>query len=397
MFIEFTFEPKLLFIFVFPIFKELESIIERLYITEYKKDNNLFKIFRAFLSNEFSFIFLLIIKCMNKSRKKPIIQEEHEKNEENGTNKLVDLEIKTIRKKKTCKSILFLFLLSALYFGCYVFNYYVFMDLNIRICRNSIGIIYEIIILYILSSLILKEKYFKHHYFSIAPICISLIILFILYFEDLERPYKALWYFLVYYSLFGLFNVLLKKFFLAYFYSIYFVLLIIGVFVCVPMLIYDIIVFFVNKGKSEIITGFIDNINGIKNIFLFIVDLIFLFMSILGIFWTVYYLTPFHLIICEFLSEMIKYYAQFIQFKITNENKYKFLYENNNIAIFSVIFSINLICSLIFNEIIILKFCKLEYYTKKYIKERAEFDVNSIMLKQDTINLELEFLNLDDN
>ena len=194
MCIEFTFEPKLLFLLVFPIFKELEKIILKLYIKE-DNDKDLFKIFRTFLSNEFSFIFLLIIKCMNKSSKKPIIQEEQEKNEENGTIKLVDIEIKTIRKKNTSKSILFLFLLSILYFCSYAFNYFV-RETNVRICRNSIGIIYEIIILYILSSLILKEKYYKHHYFSISPICISLIILFILYFKDLDKPYKALWYFL---------------------------------------------------------------------------------------------------------------------------------------------------------------------------------------------------------
>ena len=49
------------------------------------------------------------------------------------------------------------------------------------------------------------------------------------------------------------------------------------------------------------------------------------------------------------------------------------------IIIFSVIFFINLICSLIFNEIIILKFLKLEYYTKKYIEERAKSNVNSFL------------------
>ena len=335
MCIEFTFEPKLLFLLVFPIFKELEKIILKLYIKE-DNDKDLFKIFRTFLSNEFSFIFLLIIKCMNKSSKKPIIQEEHEKNEENDTNKLVDIEIKTIRKKNTSKSILFLFLLSILYFCSYAFNYFV-RETNVRICRNSIGIIYEIIILYILSSLILKEKYYKHHYFSISPICISLIILFILYFKDLDKPYNALWYFLAYYSLFGLFNVLLKKYFLVYFYSIYFVLLIIGVFVCVPMLIYDIIAFFVNKDASGIIIGLIDNIDSVKNFFLFIANLLFTFISILGTFWTIYYFTPFHLIISEFISELINYYIGLIRYKINGTANFKNIYRTNN-NIFSYFF-----------------------------------------------------------
>ena len=55
-----------------------------------------------------------------------------------------------------------------------------------------------------------------------------------------------------------------------------------------------------------------------------------------------------------------------------------FLFGTNNIAIFSIIFFINFICSLIFNEIIILKFCKLEYYTKKYIIEREHIGIDMI-------------------
>ena len=394
MLIEFSFDPKILYILIFPLFREIEKIFEKLF---YIRINKLFNLFRIFLSNEFSFIFLLIFKFMNKSTKKENIIDENEKNDEPNSAILVDIEINSAKKKNKIKSILFLFLLSALIFGSYIFNYFTRKE-NIRQCRNSIGLIYEILILYILSLLILKEKYYKHHYISIAPICVSLIVLFIKYLKQFDNPeysiYNVFWYYLVYYVLYCSFDVLLKKYFLVYFYSIYFVLLIIGAIVCIPLLIYDIVAYFVNKDASGIIIALIDNINSFTRFLLFLVDLIFTFIANLGLFWTIYYFTPFHLIICEFISELIFYYIQLIQFKVYGNANFQFLYETNNIIIFSVIFFINILCSFIFNEIIILKFCKLEYYTKKYIKDRAQNDVDSLFVKNDSIKSENELIDV---
>ena len=400
MFIEFTFDPKLLFILIYPIFKVSEQPIINLYM---KKDNDLFKIFRIFLSNVFSFIFLLILKCKNKSNKNEIITDENEKIEECNEVKLADIEFINTTKKNRIKSILFIFLLSILYAGSYFFNYYVRKTIII-ICRNSIGIIYEIIVFYILSLLILKEKYYKHHFLSISIICLTLIILFVTYVLQVNDSdysiYNALWYYLVYYSLYGLFDILLKKYFLIYFYSIYFVLLIIGAFVCIPMLIYDIIAYFLNRNISGVIIGFINNTNSVKSVFLFILHLLFLFISNLGLFWTIYYFTPFHLIICEFILELLNYYIRLIQYKLNGSGTttiFSFLFTTHNIVIFTIVFFINFICSLIFNEIIILKLFKLEYYTKKYIKFRAESDVNTLMVMQDSLNSDNDLVNINDN
>ena len=164
------------------------------------------------------------------------------------------------------------------------------------------------------------------------------------------------------------------------------------------MLIYDIIAFFINKNASGIIIGFVNNVNNAKNVFLFIVDLLLLFISNFGIFWTIYYFTPFHLIICEFITELINYYIGLIQFKPNEtgeKNIFDLVFKKSNIIIFSVVFFINLICSLIFNEIIILKFCKLEYYTQKYIKDRAKTDVNISLVEH--YSDENESSNINDN
>ena len=153
-------------------------------------------------------------------------------------------------------------------------------------------------------------------------------------------------------------------------------MLIIGAIVCVPMLIYDIVAYFTKPDISGIIIGFKNNITSAKDFFLFFVETIFQFFANLGIFWTIYYFTPFHFIISEFISEIFNYYIKMIQ---SNEhNIYDFIYNKINIIIFSIVFFINLICSLIFNEVVILKFCNLENYTKKYIHKRASSDASSL-------------------
>ena len=181
MFIEFSFELKLLFLLVFPISKELERIMKEYFL---KDDIRLFHIFRIFLSNEFSFIFLLIFKCKNKSNKNNNIPQSDDEINENN---IIDMELQKLQnssKKNKIKSIIFLLFLSIMNSGAYFFNTFVGYK-NIKLSRNTIGIIYEIIIFYILSKVILKEKFFRHHLLSSIIICIALIVLSISYLFDI--------------------------------------------------------------------------------------------------------------------------------------------------------------------------------------------------------------------
>ena len=384
MFIEFSFNVKLLFLLVFPISRELEKLVKEKIL---KDESKFFHIFRIFLSDELAFIFMIIFACMNKSQKNEDISNDNENIVDNKAIDVIDNELKKAAKKKSIKSVLMLIFLSIVFVGSYTFNYCIGHK-NVKLSRNTIGIIYEIIIFYILSIFILKEKYHKHHLISLAIIFVLLIGLFIRYFEDLNNSkysiYNAFWYYLVYYSLYGIFYVFLKKYILIYFHSVYYIIFIIGAIVCIPILIYDVITYHVKPEISGIISGFIENINSVENIFWFLLETIFQFFSNLGIFWIVYYFTPFHFIISEFICEILNYYIKYFQSDPNQNNKYGFIYENTNIAIFSSVFFINLICSLIFNEIIILKFCKLEYYTKKYIDIRAKDDAYNLFKDDDS-------------
>ena len=108
-----------------------------------------------------------------------------------------------------------------------------------------------------------------------------------------------------------------------------------GAICIIPLLIYDIIAYFVNKDESGIIVGFKDNINDVKDLFLFLFDLISLFTFNVGIMLTIYFFTPFHFIISEFISELLKYYINMILFYSIDKKgtNYDFIYETNNMIV----------------------------------------------------------------
>ena len=335
MLIEFSFNRQLLILLIFPIFKQIDSIIKNIYL---QKDNTLFKIFRMFLSYEFSIIFLIISKYTNKSKKK---EKENKANEELDKisenfdgNKQIEIEYKKLNRRKNIKSILFLILLSLINVGSYFYNYYVGNN-NIKFSRNTIGIIFEIIIYFLLSLIFLKQRFFKHHYLIFLVMFISLMGLFIYYsaqLKDKSNFFTIFWYFLFYTLLYGLFNVLTKLYFNIFFRSIYYILLFIGTFVCFFMLFYDIIAFYKNQDLSGVIIGFKNNINNAGNFFLFLFDLVLQFIFNVGILLTIYIYSPFHFITSEFISELLKYYISTFEFyQFDKKGNYDFIYSTDNI------------------------------------------------------------------
>ena len=152
--------------------------------------------------------------------------------------------------------------------------------------------------------------------------------------------------------------------------SPYFIMFIVGVIISLILVIVSTIKYFI-FGKSEIFSGFSDYIYNVKLFFLFLLDILLQFIYNLGLWITTFYFTPCHTIISENIMEIEYYLYDYKKNKDSWINNKFYL----NFYTFPIIHIINLLCSLVFNEIIILNFCNLDYYTNIRIQERGNMDM----------------------
>ena len=373
MLIEFSkFNIKLLVILIFPVFRTIERFITISYIT---KDNSIFDAFRYFLSHLFAIFLLMIYHKKNKKRKSSInpsqLIEGDDVNfktlsDENVTS-LIEIMEKENKKNRKTKSIIFLIGLSLNGLFCFlyrtIFNYQV-QDFEFE--RQSMLIFFDIGLFILLSYIILKQRLYKHHILSMILMGFVLFILFIITIKYIligkNFLFSAIYFFFYSFS-FGLYDVLIKKYMNDYYKNPYFITFYTGIIDTILLLIFEIFAYFLNRDISGIIIGFQNNINSVINVFEYILTLIFEFLWVLGIKLTIYYFTPCHHIISEYISEYIYYIKNVI-------NSDKEFYSASNAIIFTIAYLINFFCCLVFNEVIILNFWKLDYNTKKRIRER---------------------------
>jgi len=163
-----------------------------------------------------------------------------------------------------------------------------------------------------------------------------------------------------------------KKYLESFYVSPYSLILYIGIICSFIFFIYDLIVFLIvgdNKDKNNIhgiILGFKNNYS-FTFVIPFILDIIFSFSCNIGIWLSIYYFSPFHYIISELISEYIYYTYDWL----FGDNNYK----EGNLILYSLIYLINLFFSLVFNEIIILNFCELDFNTKIKIEKREKDEI----------------------
>ena len=369
---------KIVFIFLLPLFGVLYNKIRWSIIED---ENTYFVMHLYFISYLFSSVPVLIDYIISR-RKKKLINEENNNNLKKNEVVIANQKISLLQFSKkpkifSLKGIMIITILCGSSIGYRYFDFEGYEE------KKTIGLSYKIAILFLLSHLILKYKYYKHHYYTFLFNLLVLITKYIIALISKTGHFgvgKDIWF----YFFFALFHSILlvfgKYFMDKYNINPYTLMFIIGItniciFIVIATLRYLI------TSESDVFSGYTEYITSNNTFLLFIADIISQFFYNLGSWITVYYFTPLHTIISE---NAIEIYYNVIYIKGNLENlKGKYLLMS---AIY-IALVINIICSLIFNEIIILKFCKCDYYTRIRIEERE---------KEESKNF-LEFDDKDDN
>lgn len=383
MFIEFSeINLKILLFIIYPICRRIQSFINDFYIENKEDDRILFKIFRYYLCFSISIIFLLIFKYKTNWAPKVKNQEtdlisnegENEEKEDEKSSNLDQTEItqRILDKKRKIKNILYLFLLCLIGFLSFYCRYLfpILFNEEFVYSSHSIRTFFEITNYSILSYILINQNLYIHHFISFGFISIILIIIF---FYTIDYFMEKIYYHFLFHfaaeSLYASYDILIKRYMNRYFQNPYYIMFYIGLVNTILLLIYDLFAYFLFPDYSGIILGFQYNVNSIKNFALFFVDLIFEYGWNLGIWLIIFYYSPCHFFIVEYISEFI--------YLISGIIEKKDFYEDNWFIILICYIFIFFFC-LIFNEVIILNFCGLDYNTRKRISEREKKEYKSI-------------------
>ena len=389
MLIEFSeFNWKILILLIFPIFKRVEEFPRKECIT---KDNQLFKTFRYFLSYSLSFIPFLIIKLRMKKEPKKDKEQNIIIKRDNGSDENILEESLTqkseililaekINKKRLIKNIIFIIVLCCIAVLCY---YYSTLFNNKQkkydYPKQSIGVFFNIYEYIALSRLILNQKLFKHHFVFggiIGFIQIILLIITMFYMES-EYILPSIAYYFFNSLIYGAFDVLKKKYMNIFYTTPYYLMFMVGIIDMVGVLIYESFTYILDTGTGGIVVGFQKNLFNVSRIFLFILDIILQWIWNIGIWLTIYYLTPCHYFISQYFSEYVSYLLK-------ARDSSEAFYSTNNIVINSIAFVINFFCSLVFNEVLILNIWNLDFNTKKRIEQRISLDIDDTFKRIET-------------
>ena len=406
MIISFGILSKKLWIpFVFPFFLKFRRIIRNFLDVQDNMTKNIFtKVFINFLSFTLSGLLYLIVIIRTKKRN----NNENNPNPNNitvnsflvikknreGNNEIIDLtkedivnpielQKKKIKKKKRKMQFYFIILLTLLQMIAMIIQNIGKEKYEISSeYRQTIGVLVDILFLTIFSMIFLKYSLYCHQNISVLILIICLITFFIQSIIYDNNDFIFIMINIAYYFFSQLFyclsDVLGKKYLDLFIENIYLFMLKIGIFGLIPILIYDIIIeFFFNDNNNDyhgVIPYIIILFNNPNKIYLLLFDLLFGFIWEVSLWLTIYYFSPCHFIILDALGEFIE---TIINIFIPGLQKSNIEYNIVQISTFCILYPIVIFFILVFNEIIILNICKLNYNTKHIIMLRQKADGNN--------------------
>lgn len=243
--------------------------------------------------------------------------------------------------------------------------------------KINIQTLCEILFLIFFSVIFLELSIFSHQIFSIIIITICLLIFFIESIVYHQINFKEVIYTIIYFLFLQFFyclsDVLGKKYLNTHVDNFYFFLFKIGIIGSIPFLLFATITYFTGISEKYEIFQIFPKIK----IFTFLLDLLFTFLYEVGLWLTIYYFTPCH----YFIFETIADFLEIILSKLDNSGSQ---YVKEQLITFFILYPILLFAIFVFNEIIIINLCGLEYNTAINIMEREEKENNNDTDENDT-------------
>ena len=300
-------------------------------------------------------------------------------------NQLVKLKEKIQSDIKRDK-ILYFLLIGILYFSTYTFFYYFNYIVQSGFYGN-ISMVTEVAYFSIFNKLVLGNKIYSHHFFSMIIITISIISIYVILIINFIQNndnwdvwkdfiFPTLLNFIVYCP-FCFFLVKGKSYIEKYFVSSYELIIYLGLFCLSLLIIFEPISFFIPCNNeimcfeghiAGIISGFRQT-EGTSGV-LFCLGISFsLFKTALGLWLTVKDLSPCHFLTSDSIITLE------LNILVDCYNEEIILLKNPLFYIFSFL---AIFACLIYNEIIIITFCNLNYNTKKEIIKRQSKDIKQI-------------------
>ena len=367
------------------------KIIIRNYIDENKHlYQRLFNIYIYSISDLFAFLPCLVIRKRKESNRSKIYANftSQKTDYSKKISDYIHYDKENISKRSLIPRIL---LISIFDLGAQISNFffYLFKGKNEReVAKSNLNIllIFKIISTYLLSLILLKTNFFRHHIISFAINIFFLIILGI--FDAIEiininEKRKKIFDLIIYILIkilstlcYSVENVYGKMILLKNFITPYNILLFRGILELILLVLLSIPLIFIEvndiDGKNIIFIQFWKSINSgmvIKAILLMLIN----FFYNVNIWIIIDYFTPNHLS----MANIFEYFG----FSIYNLIDIYFLgnkkNSQKNIFIFLAIYLFLLIGAFIHNEFIILNFCKLNEKTKVFLDQEALKDLLS--------------------